>query len=152
MKYNFDEHIDRWNTNALNTDGFRQYIFNGDSSMKFPYADEEFIRMWVADMEFATPECILDGIRERLSRRIFGYTRLYDSTYYNAFSGWTKKCYGWVPKQEDLFTSHGIIPALYELTGYICSPGNKVLMLTPSYAYFRNAAQYNGIDLSLIHI
>lgn len=146
MKYNFDEHIDRWNTNALNTDGFRQYIFNGDSSMKFPYADEEFIRMWVADMEFATPECILDGIRERLSRRIFGYTRLYDSTYYNAFSGWTKKCYGWVPKQEDLFTSHGIIPALYELTGYICSPGNKVLMLTPSYAYFRNAAQYNGID------
>lgn len=38
MKYNFDEHIDRWNTNALNTDGFRQYIFNGDSSMKFPYA------------------------------------------------------------------------------------------------------------------
>ena len=54
--YNFDEIIDRWHTNAMNTDGFRDYIFHADESMKFPYKDEEFIRMWVADMEFATPE------------------------------------------------------------------------------------------------
>lgn len=97
-------------------------------------------------MEFATPECIIDSIRERLNRRTFGYTRLFDSTYYNAFPNGRKKCYDWVPKQENLFTSHGVIPALYELTGYICRSGNEVLMLTLSYAYFRNAAQYSGID------
>ena len=52
--YNFDEIIDRRHTNAMNTDGFRDYIFHADETMKFPYQDEEFIRMWVADMEFAT--------------------------------------------------------------------------------------------------
>ena len=35
--YNFDEIIDRRNTNAMNTDGFRQYIFHADESMTFPY-------------------------------------------------------------------------------------------------------------------
>ena len=54
--YNFDEIIDRRHTNAMNTDGFRDYIFHADETMKFPYQDEEFIRMWVADMEFATPD------------------------------------------------------------------------------------------------
>ncbi|WP_285291993.1 hypothetical protein [Bacillus sp. ISL-18] len=65
--YNFDEIIDRRNTNAMSTDGFRGYIFgDNDGSMTFPYKDEEFIRMWVADMDFATPEVIIDGIKERL--------------------------------------------------------------------------------------
>ena len=53
MKYNFDEIIDRRHTNCMNTDGFRQYIFHADETMKFPYADDEFIRMWIADMEFS---------------------------------------------------------------------------------------------------
>ena len=74
--YNFDEIIDRRHTNAMNTDGFRDYIFHADESMVFPYRDEEFIRMWVADMEFATPDVVIDGIRERLDKRIFGYTRV----------------------------------------------------------------------------
>ncbi|MDF2617340.1 MAG: aminotransferase [Sedimentibacter sp.] len=70
--YNFDEIIDRRNTNAMNTDGFRSYIFHADDSMVFPYKDEEFVRMWVADMEFATPQVIIDAIKERLDKRIFG--------------------------------------------------------------------------------
>ena len=61
--YNFDEIIDRRHTNAMNTDGFRDYIFHADDTMKFPYKDEEFIRMWVADMEFATPDVVIDGMR-----------------------------------------------------------------------------------------
>lgn len=64
MKYNFDEIIDRRHTSCMNTDGFRQYIFHADENMKFPYADEEFIRMWIADMEFAAPDCITEGIKK----------------------------------------------------------------------------------------
>lgn len=75
--YNFDEIIDRRHTNAMNTDGFRDYIFHADETMKFPYQDEEFIRMWVADMEFATPDVVIDGIKKRLEKRIFGYTRVF---------------------------------------------------------------------------
>ena len=63
MKYNFDEIIDRQHTNALNTDGFRGYIFHAGPEKKFNYADDEFVRMWVADMEFGVAPEILDAIR-----------------------------------------------------------------------------------------
>ena len=61
MKYDFDEIIDRQGTNAMNTDGFRQYIFQASDELVFPYADSDFIRMWVADMEFATPPEIVQA-------------------------------------------------------------------------------------------
>ncbi len=147
MKYNFDEIIDRRNTNSLNTDGFRQYIFHADESMKFPYADEDFVRMWVADMEFATPEVVINALRSRLDRRIFGYTQVFDPNYYQSFVDWTQKRYGWSFPKEELCTSPGIVPALYELVGYICKSDEKVLITTPSYAYFKYAADFHEREL-----
>jgi len=144
--YNFDEIIDRRNTNAMNTDGFREYIFHADSSQIFPYKDEEFIRMWIADMEFATPDVIIDGIKERLDRRIFGYTRVFSDDYYQAFANWCARRYDWAFEKKDLVMSNGIIPALYELVEYICKPDEKVLFLAPTYVYFKYAADYNHRD------
>lgn len=141
--YNFDEIIDRRNTNAMSTDGFRGYIFGADDSMEFPYKDEEFIRMWVADMDFATPQVIIDAIKERLDKRIFGYTRILSDSYYNAFVNWCITRYGWNFERKHLVMSNGIIPALFELVDYICEPEEKVIFLTPSYAYFKYAADFN---------
>ncbi len=138
--YDFDEIIERRHTNAMNTDGFRSYIFHADDTMTFPYKDEEFIRMWVADMEFATPDVVIDGIRERLDKRIFGYSRVYEPGYYEAFAAWCQRRYGWSFPKKQLVMSNGIIPALFELVDYICKPDEKVLFLTPSYAYFKYAA------------
>lgn len=147
MKYNFDEIIERRGTNAMNTDGFRDYIFHADESMTFPYEDDEFVRMWVADMEFATPEVVIDAMRERLDKRIFGYTRIFDDDYYNTFLNWCNKMYDWSFKKASLFSSAGIIPALYELVEYICDPNDKVMITTPSYAFFKYACEHNDIEL-----
>jgi cystathionine beta-lyase len=142
--YNFNEIIDRRNTNAMNTDGFREYIFHADKTMTFPYKDEEFVRMWVADMEFATPDVIIEGIKERLDKRIFGYTRILSDDYYNAFVDWCRRRYGWSFEREHLVMSNGIIPALFELVDYICELDEKVIFLTPSYAYFKYAADFHN--------
>ena len=143
--YNFDEIIERRGTNAMNTDGFRSYIFHDEKgTMTFPYKDEEFVRMWIADMEFATPGVIIDGIRKRLDARIFGYTRVFGHDYYDAFCGWCRKKYGWEFPQEQLVMSNGIIPALFEMVEYICAPDEKVLFVTPTYAYFKYAADHNA--------
>ncbi|HSN58620.1 MAG TPA: PatB family C-S lyase [Clostridiaceae bacterium] len=146
MNYDFDEIIERRGTNAMNTDGFREYIFHAPPTMKFPYADDEFVRMWVADMEFATPPEVIEAIKDRADKRIFGYTKVFDPEYYKAFSGWTEHRYGWTFPKEHLVTSNGIIPALYELLEYSCKPDEKILILTPSYAYFKYAADFNNME------
>ncbi len=147
MKYDFDEIIERRGTNAMNTDGFRNYIFHAPETMQFPYADDEFIRMWVADMEFATPKVIIDAMRERLDKSIFGYTQIFDKQYYKTFSAWTENLYDWSFPKEQLMTSPGVIPALYELVEYLCKPDEKIIIFTPSYAFFKHAADHNNIEL-----
>ena len=146
MRYNFDEIIDRRNTNALNTDGFRGYIFHAGPEMTFPYADDEFVRMWVADMEFATPPEVCEAIKARVDRRIFGYTCVFGDEYYKAFSAWCERLYGWTFPKEELTFSPGIIPAMYQLTESLLTKNEKMLILTPSYGYFQHTAEYNGIE------
>ena len=145
--YNFDEIIDRRGTNALNTDGFRQYIFHAGPEKVFPYKDEEFVRMWVADMEFGVAPEILDAMRQRLDRRILGYTGVYDDQYYHSFRTWCLDHYGWDFPQEELCFSPGIIPALYQLTELLCTPSEKILLNTPAYGYFLHAAEYCGLEV-----
>lgn len=147
MNYNFDEIIDRRHTNALNTDGFRGYIFHAGPEKVFAFKDEEFVRMWVADMEFGVAPEILDALRARIDRRIFGYTGLYDDEYYHTFSNWCKDHYDWHFPKEQLCISPGIIPALYQLTEMLCTAGEKVLLNTPAYGYFLHAAEYAGVDV-----
>lgn len=148
MEYNFDEMIDRQNTNALNTDGFRGYIFHAGPEKVFPFKDDEFVRMWVADMEFATPRPILDAIRRRLDRRILGYSSIFDSSYYDIFSSWCKRMYDWSFAKEELTYSSGVIPALYQLVELIVKPEETILLNTPAYGFFEHAARYSGRDLS----
>lgn len=147
--YNFDEIIDRRNTNALNTDGFRGYIFHAGPEKVFPYKDEEFVRMWVADMEFGVAPEILDEMRKRIDRRIFGYTGVYDSGYYQSFQKWCLDHYGWEFPQEQLCFTPGIIPALYQLVESLCAADEKVVLNTPAYGYFLHAAEYSKVDVLL---
>lgn len=139
--YRFDEIIDRRHTNAVSTDGFRREMFHAGAEMTFPFRDEDFIRMWVADMDFATPEVVVQAMRERLDRRIFGYTRAFDAGYYEAFSAWCRSRYDWSFPREELMMGSGVVPALYELVGALCRPEDQVLFLTPSYGPFRGAAE-----------
>ncbi len=147
MKYNFDEIIDRRGTNALNTDGFRGYIFHCGPERKFKYADDEFVRMWVADMEFACPEEIRNAIKDRLDRKILGYTLMYDPGYYEAFSKWCKDRYDWSFPKEELVYSLGVIPALYQLIEDLVAKDEKVITLTPAYGFFLHACEYNNVEL-----
>ena len=147
--YNFDEIIDRQNTNALKTDGFRGYIFHASPEKVFPYKDDEFIHMWVADMEFAVAPEIVDAMRQRLDRRIFGYTGVFTHDYYNSFSKWCKDHYDWSFPEEELCFRPGIIPALYQFAETLCTKDEKVLMNTPAYGYFLHAAEYAGVGALL---
>jgi len=147
MIYDFDEIIDRTNTNALNTDGFRSYIFNAGPEKVFPFKDDEFIRMWVADMEFATPPEICQAIKNRVDKRIFGYTKVFDNDYYESFSNWCDKYYNWTFPKEELVFSPGIIPALYSLGEILLDKDEKILINTPAYGFFKHTATYNNIDL-----
>ena len=98
-------------------------------------------------MEFGVAPEILDELRKRIDRRIFGYTGVYTHDYYNSFSKWCKEHYDWSFPEEELCFTPGIIPALYQLTETLCNKDEKVLMNTPAYGYFLHSAEYAGVDV-----
>ncbi|WP_053036172.1 3M3SH-releasing C-S lyase [Staphylococcus haemolyticus] len=144
MTYNFDEIIDRRSTNAMNVEGYKGYLF-GDADTSDLEEHDELIRMWVADMDFATPEVVLDAIRDRLDKKILGYTNIFGTDYYEAFVSWTERRFGYTFPQDHLVFSHGIVAGLIELVSYICDNDDKALILTPSYSPFKMACDKNNI-------
>lgn len=139
MQYNFDEIINRQHTNAMNTDGFRGYIFHDfEGKKKFPFKDEEFVRMWVADMEFAMCPAIIQAIKDRADKRIIGYSQVFEPKFYKAYNAWNKKMYDWTYPKEDICFSLGIIPALYTLVDLILGAHDYAVINTPAYGYFQH--------------
>ena len=54
--------VNRQNTNCLKWD-----------FLKVRYKDEDLVPMWVADMDFKSPECIREALKERVEHGVFGY-------------------------------------------------------------------------------
>lgn len=139
MTYDFDEIIDRKHTNALNTDGFRGYIFHDFEGKKtFPFKDDEFVRMWVADMEFAMCPAIIQAIKDRADKRIIGYSQVFEPEFFQAYNSWCEKMYGWTYPKEEICFSLGIIPALYTLVNLLLGDYDYAIINTPAYGYFQH--------------
>ncbi|TMM53857.1 pyridoxal phosphate-dependent aminotransferase [Maribacter algarum] len=147
MKYNFDEIIDRRNTNAMSLNGYRNYLFGGSDAFESDYSDEDLIPMWIADMEFKSPPAVSKAVKDRAEHGIFGYSQIFDPNYKQAFLNWSKLHYDWEFKPNHLVTSHGVIPALFSLVKYVCAPDEKVLIMTPSYAFFKLATEGSNREL-----
>lgn len=147
MNYNFDKIINRQHTNALSLEGYKDYLFGDIDHLNLPYKAEDLVKMWVADMAFEVAPEILDALKKRVDHGILGYTMVFDNQYPDAFLNWTKSRYDWAFDKAHLRNSQGVIPALYALIDYICKPNKKVLIMTPSYAFFKHAADYNHVEL-----
>ncbi|MBO6041167.1 MAG: PatB family C-S lyase [Oscillospiraceae bacterium] len=145
--YNFDEIVDRRGTNAVNTDGFRGGILRLEPGETLPWGEDDFVRMWVADMEFAVAPEIVDAIRARVDRRIFGYTGMYDGGYVHALRRWCRALYDWDFREEELCCTPGVVYALKQLVEDLVPQGGKVLTMTPAYSQFLAACEYSGVEL-----
>ena len=86
--YNFDNVVDRKGTNCTKWDIVSEI-----------QESEDIIPLWIADMDFAIPNEILEAIKERANHPILGYTMTPD-TYYEAVINWFKKRHNWVIKKE----------------------------------------------------
>jgi len=147
MKYNFDKIINRQNTNAMSVEGFRQYLFAKEDDLNLTHKDHELIHMWIADMAFEIAPEIIHALHDRIDHGILGYSMVFDPQYYTSFLNWTQSRYDWTFAKEHLTFAHGVIPALFGLVGHICKPKGKVLIMTPSYAFFKHATDFNDVEL-----
>lgn len=127
MNYNFDEIIPRHNTACYKYDKLKEL-----------FGSEELLPLWVADMDFRTPDFVVDAIRKRAAHEIYGYF-FRPTSYEEAIIGWFKRRHGWEIKREWLAFSPGVVPALNMLVMALTEPGDEIIVQPPVYTPFFGA-------------
>lgn len=123
--------IDRKNTNCLKWD-----------ALDVRFGDPDLTAMWVADMEFKTPECVVEALTERVAHGVYGYAIIPDS-YYEAVINWHQKRHKYTLKREWFRHCYGVVPTLYWLVNAFTEVDDSILILTPVYYPFHNAIKDN---------
>lgn len=134
MKYNFDEIINRVGTQCAKYDGAKTIN---------PYLSDDFIPMWVADMDFATPDVVLQSMKAIIDQRILGYSFGLSQDYYDAVINWMSSHHDMDVKKEEIVTSCGVVTAMKQAVLHLTKAGDNVLIQTPSYRPFYNSAKDN---------
>lgn len=135
MKYNFDKIINRKGTNSFKHD-FIKPIFGSS----------DLLPMWVADMDFKTPDFIIKSIKKRLNHEILGYTVKSDN-FYNSLINWVKKRYCWDINKNWILFSPGVVPSLSFCIHAFTNPGDKIIVQPPVYHPFFNVIIENQRDV-----
>lgn len=125
-KYDFDTLLERRDT----------------SSYKWDVKPNE-LPMWVADMDFVTPQPIIDAITKRAVRGGFGYNIVPDE-WYDAIIGWWKTRHNLAIEKDALCFCTGVLPAISCLVKRLSNLGDNVLLQTPVFNNFFNSVENAG--------
>ncbi|MDR2763394.1 MAG: PatB family C-S lyase [Tannerella sp.] len=124
-KYCFDEMIERRGTDCLKYDCLDRY-----------FGKKDLMPFWVADMDFRTPDFIVDALKERCEHPVFGYTFPSDA-YGESIRRWVDALYGWDIRSEWLSFIPGVVKGIALALECFTRPGDGVIIQPPVYHPFR---------------
>ncbi len=133
--FDFDKLVERAGTASVKYDMRHEIFGNAD-----------VLPMWVADMDFETPECIRNAVMERASHPVYGYSFMTDS-YFDAFMAWVKRRHDWEIAKEWIIFSPGIVTAINASVLSFTNPGDGVIVQPPVYFPFFDSVKNNGRKL-----
>ncbi|WP_067927839.1 MalY/PatB family protein [Alicyclobacillus shizuokensis] len=124
MKYDFDAVVERVGTGCSKWDGLQER-----------FGTTDVLPMWVADMDFPSPEPVLAALRKRVEHGVFGYP-LVTPGYLEAAADWYRRRQGWPVEEKWLAHAPGVVPAISILIEALTDPGDGVLVQPPVYYPF----------------
>lgn len=134
--YDFEKTINRENTDCVKYD-LRSLLFGTN----------DLIPMWVADMDFETPDFVLNAIKERIKHPILGYTFRTDE-YNESIINWLAKNYNWKITKNEISFCPGVVSGLVLAIEAFSKPGDGIIIQPP--VYFPFFSSINGSERKLI--
>ena len=117
MTYDFDTVVDR-----------RQ-----SDSNKWRKFGPDVTPLWVADMDFRSPEPVVRALRERVEHGIYGYLWPENLELHELIVDRLSKRYGWRVGPEAVVPLPGVIPGFNVACRALSEPSDGVLVQTPLY-------------------
>lgn len=133
--YDFDKIVDRTGSGDLKHEVLEER-----------YGRADLLPLWVADMDFETPQFITDALRRRLDHSLFGYT-VEPKDYWPTVQKWIKDHHQWDVKREWLSYIPGIVKGIGMVVNVFTKPDEKVIIQPPVYHPFRLTPEGNGREV-----
>ncbi|MEM0156236.1 MAG: MalY/PatB family protein [Thermoplasmataceae archaeon] len=131
-RYDFDQVIDRKHSGSVKWDG-----------LKDQFGSEDLLPLWVADMDFRSPQPVIDAMVSRADHGVYGYS-LFTPSYYDSVIRWYRRRYNWEIKKEWIVYTPGVVSAISFAIQAFTSPGDKVIVQPPVYYPFFRSIESNG--------
>ncbi len=131
MAFNFDEIIERTNTDSI------KYDFAAHRGKP-----EGLLSLWVADMDFRTPSCVTDALVEKSRHGIFGYSESRED-YIEVLQSWFHTRFGWDIKPQWLVKTPGVVYAIAMAIRALTEKGDAVIIQQPVYYPFTETINVN---------
>lgn len=131
MNYNFDEIIPRKGTGCVKHDALIQN-----------FGRDDLLPMWVADMDFRSPDFVMQALRERCSHEVLGYAVAMEG-YWQAVRSWLKNHYRIDARRDELHYIPGIVAGIAFVLQAMTTSADGILVTTPVYPPFLHLPQ-NG--------
>lgn len=135
--YDFDSYIERRGTHCVKHDGLKEN-----------FGRDDLIPLWVADMDFPTPDFIREALVERINHPILGYTIEYDG-YWQSIQNWLQQRHGWQVDREWMRYIPGIVKGIGMVINRFTEPGDKIIIQPPVYHPFRRVPELNDREVVL---
>jgi cysteine-S-conjugate beta-lyase len=127
VEYDFDQVVER----------------RGTDSVKWCRYSEDVLPLWVADMDFRSPQPVIDALRDRVEHGVFGYGT--ESPEVRAvIQERLQRLYGWNTQPGDYLFTPGIVVALNLVARALSEPGEEILIQPPVYPPFFGIEKNSG--------
>lgn len=135
MQYDFDKPVERRGSGAVKFDTLTQH-----------FGREELLPMWVADMDFETPDFVVEALRRRLDHPLFGYT-VEPEGYRPSIVEWQRRRHGWEIRPEWLAYIPGIVKGIGLVIDRFTRPGDRIVVQPPIYHPFHLLPRANDREV-----
>ncbi|MBD5552324.1 MAG: pyridoxal phosphate-dependent aminotransferase [Lachnospiraceae bacterium] len=123
------EYRNRKNTNCVKWDG-----------LKKEFGEEDLLAMWVADMDFACPDCVTEALKQYMNAPL-GYF-IPPESYFETVVRWEREHHNYEIEPEWICVTPGVVPAIYWAVRVFTKPEDSVMVSPPVYYPFMHAVEH----------
>jgi cystathionine beta-lyase len=116
----------------------------GTPSFKWHTYDPDVLPMWVADMDFRSPEPVITALRARVEHGVFGYER-WPEELQEVIAARLQRRYGWDVAPSAVIFLPGVVPGFNLAIRALVDPEGGLLIQTPVYPPILHAAETGGV-------
>ena len=117
MVFDFDTPTNRLETDSIRWDGFNS---------------KKVLPLWVADMDFKSPPCVIEALNDRVQQGIYGYTHS-PNQMNQMIAGYLQEQYQWQVDPDWIVILPSVVSGLYTAVQQLTESDESVLIPNPVY-------------------